>query len=235
MDQPPATAPALLIAVVGCDGAGKSTLTADLARELGRMRPVAVCYLGLGSGDLGRRIKGLPLAGPPLERLLAGKAKRARRAGERMPGPVTALVIFGFSLMRLRRFRRMERLLARGVTVLTDRYPQTEVAGLHDGPGLSAARAGGPFVRRLAARERRMYEAMAERRPDLVIRLDIDAATALARKPDHKPDLLRDKVDAIPLLRFNGARTTALDARAPYAEVRARAVEAVRSVLGTVA
>lgn len=55
--------------------------------------------------------------------------------------------------------------------------------------------------------------------PTPVIRLEIDAGTALARKPDHAVDLRRAKVAAIPRLTFNGARIVNLDATMPYAEV----------------
>jgi thymidylate kinase len=139
--------------------------------------------------------------------------------------------VFGFSLLRLRRFRRVLALRREGVVVITDRYPQTEIAGFYDGPGLSAARAGSRLVGWLAARERRMYEWMASFHPDIVLRLNVDAETALARKPDHKPGLLREKVRVTPLLRFHGARIVDLDARASYADVRRQAFDRVRAVL----
>ena len=56
-----------LIAVVGCDGSGKSTMAAELIAWLGQFRPVGTVYLGLGSGNIGNRIKAWPLIGPPLE------------------------------------------------------------------------------------------------------------------------------------------------------------------------
>ena len=85
-----------LIAIVGCDGSGKSTLSADLLAQLGARYRVASCYLGLGSGDLGERIKRLPLIGAAFEARLARKAAQARSREARIPGLPTALVIFGF-------------------------------------------------------------------------------------------------------------------------------------------
>lgn len=220
-----------LVAIVGCDGAGKSTLSADMRAFLAAERRVECHYLGLGSGELGNRIRQWPLIGPALERKLARKAAQTRNKQEKIPGVLTALVVFGFSLLRLRRFRRVLALRRRGVTVITDRYPQTEVAGFYDGPGLSAARAGGPVVAWLAARERRMYDWMAGFRPDIVLRLNVDADTALRRKPDHKPDLLRAKVEATPLLRFRDARIVDIDAGARYADVRDQALVHIRWML----
>ncbi len=221
-----------LVAVVGCDGSGKSTLVADLLATLASERRVASAYLGLGSGAMGERIRRWPLIGPALERRLASKGRQTRDPGERIPGLGTALVVYALSLGRRRRFDRMMALRRRGVTVLTDRYPQVEVPGFYDGPGLSAASAGSPAVARIAARERRLYEDMARHRPDLVIRLDVDAATASARKPDHDLALIERKVAVTPLLAFGGAPIVDLDAGQPYAAVRRAALDAVRAAIG---
>jgi thymidylate kinase len=105
------------------------------------------------------------------------------------------------------------------------------VPALFEGPGLSAARAESAAVRRLAARERALYEWMASYRPDLVVRLNVDVETALARKPDHKRSLIERKVAVLPQLRFNGAPILDLDGRRPYEEVRAAALEATSRVL----
>lgn len=107
----------------------------------------------------------------------------------------------------------------RGITVITDRYPQIEVPGFYDGPGLSAARPGNRLVAFLARQERRMYERMASVRPDVVIRLYIDAKTAFVRAPDHAIEQLQAKVAVTPLLLFGGASIVDLDARRPYPEV----------------
>jgi thymidylate kinase len=221
-----------LIAIIGCDGSGKSTLSADMRVELSKDGPIETCYLGTGTGDLGERIKHWPLIGAAIERKLVKKATQTRSKDAKIPGLPTALVVFGLSLLRRRRFRRMMALRARGISVITDRFPQTEVAGFYDGPGLSAARAGSRLVAWLAARERDMYLEMASHRPDVVIRLNIDVATAFARKPDHKPDLLARKVAVTPLLRFNDAFIVDLDSRRPYEEVRAKVLDIVRRVIG---
>ncbi len=221
-----------LIAVIGCDGSGKSTLAADLRTRLAaRGRNVAGSYLGLRSGMIGDRIKSMPLFGKRFERYLSKRAGQARDKSGTIPGLPTAVIIYLLSLIRARRFRQMLRLRERGVTIITDRYPQVEFPGFYDGPGLSAARAEGRLVARLAAKEHALYQWMADHVPDLVIRLNIDAETAHARKPDHKIELLKAKVAVTPQLTFNGARIVDLDAKMPYdAEIMA-ASAAVDSVL----
>ena len=221
-----------LVAIVGCDGAGKSTLVVDLRKLLRGRRPVETRYLGLGTGDIGNRIRRWPLIGSRIERALTKKATQTRSKDQRIPGLLTALVVFGFSLLRRWRFQRVLALRRQGVMVITDRYPQIEVPGFYDGPGLSAARAGSSLVAWLAARERRMYVRMASYQPSLVLRLNIDAATAYSRKPDHMLGLLQKKVAATPLLSFGGARIVDLDARASYEEVRRLALQSIADVVG---
>lgn len=212
-----------LIALVGCDGSGKTTLSADLMATFSAEGRVSTCYLGLGSGALGEKLKTFPIIGPLLEQKLARKAKQTRTKGEKIPGGATAIVVYGFSLLRLRRFRRMLRRRRNGVAIITDRYPQVEVAGFYDGPGLSAGRPGSRFVAMLAHRESRMYAWMASFHPTVVIRLNVDADTAHARKPDHTYQLLQQKVDATAQLSFSGAPIIDLDSRQPYVAVRSAA------------
>ena len=205
------------LALIGCDGAGKSTLAAELTERLNRLAPTRSVYLGLGTGDLGRLIGRIPVLGPITERFLTGKAKKAHDgAAKRLPGLATATAMFGFSLLRLRRFRKVLAYRERGIQVVTDRYPQVEVAGTFDGPSLAWTRRGSLLVERLAARERALYEDMSAHRPTLVIRLNVDADTALARKGDHDRAQLERKLAVIPTLRFGGAPIVDVDATLAY-------------------
>lgn len=222
-----------LIAIIGADGSGKSTLAADLVAQLERERPTQHIYLGLGSGPLGQRIAAWPVVGPLLGRIIGKKADRTRDPKDRIPGPVTALVVYWFSTRRKARFDAMMALRRRGVLVITDRYPQTQVPGFYDGPGLSAARATSGFVRWLAAREARLYVEMAAHVPTLVLRLNIDADTALARKPEHGRALVEQKIAITPRLTFGGAPIAEVDATMDYAAEMALARALIDQVLAT--
>ncbi|WP_297831994.1 hypothetical protein, partial [Pseudomonas sp.] len=187
-------------------------------------------YLGLGSGTIGLKIQAWPVIGPILARSLTAKAKQARTKGERIPGPFTALTIYGFATVRMRRFKKMLAMHECAQAVICDRYPQLEVPGFYDGPGLSAARPNGPFTAWLARRELNLYECMVRVRPTLVIRLNIDAQTAYARKPDPDLALISQKVAMTPRLRFNGATMVEIDAGRPIAEVQAKCMQIARQV-----
>jgi hypothetical protein len=220
-----------LIAVVGCDGSGKSTLAADLLRHVRASRRADTVYLGLGSGAMGNRIKAWPLVGPMIEGMLSKRAKQARDPEAKIPGILTAIVLYRLSLKRKAQFERLLALRQSGVTIVTDRYPQVEVPGFYDGPGLSAARAEGWLVKRLSVKEKAIYDWMASHLPTLVIRLNVDVETALKRKPDHAEDLITKKVAVTPLLTFGGAPIVDLDATTDYAEELAAATAAVDRAL----
>lgn len=215
-------------AIIGCDGTGKSTLAADLLLNLHKTGPARRRYLGLVSGETADKIKALPLIGVWLERDLQRKRDRAVDMEKQLPGTGTALIMYLLSLWRAISLLRVMRLSRRGVEIIADRYPQVEFPGFHyDGPGLTVNRTDSWFVRQLALGEQKMYEWMAMHKPALIIRLNIDAESAQARKPDHDINELRDKLSVIPLLKFNGARVHDIDATSPYPEVLESALQAI--------
>jgi thymidylate kinase len=222
-----------VVAVVGCDGSGKTRLAKDLVSCLQQQKqPVERHYMGLVSGETGDKIKQLPFIGIALERYLAVKVRRAQDMKKKLPGTFTAVVMYLFSLWRVLQLYFVKRRAQSGVLVIAERYPQAEVPGFHyDGPGLAVDRSKNWFVRKLAMREQNLYERMARQKPSLVIRLTIDADTAHARKPDHPLAELRDKTEAMPRIKYNDAKIFEIDARLPYDEVLATALDTVQQAV----
>ena len=223
-----------LIAIIGCDGSGKSTVSEEILNWVQGYGPAVAAHLGKQSGNIGRAIAQLPLIGSLLDKFIARKTDSTRAQREKKtPSLLVALIIYAFSLRRLRRFKRMMAQRHQGLIIVTDRYPQLEFPGAYDGTGLSVTAPGNWFVRWLARRERVLYEWMTSYRPDLVIRLNVDLDTACARKPDHRRELLRDKVAITPQLTFNGAPIVEIDSTQPLAQVLAEAKAAVAKTLAT--
>lgn len=221
-----------LIAVVGSDGSGKSTLSADLLAHIQQTRAAESGYLGLGSGEQGRRIGRWPIIGPPLHRFLDGIADKLREPTEPIPGWLAARYALNKSKKRRAKFDALLAQRRAGTVIVTDRYPQLEVPGLHDGPIL----AGVATSKRLAAmqaEERARYAEMAAYKPTLVIRLHVDVDTVMLRKPDHDRALITRKVETVPQLAFNGAPIIDIDATIPYAEELALATAAVDRALAS--
>lgn len=216
---------AIIVAVIGCDGSGKTRLAKDIVSSLMQWRAVERRYMGLVSGETGDQIKQLPVIGKALERFLAAKVRRAQDMKNKLPGTFSAVVMYLFSLWRVRKLRLMMKRAESGVLMIAERYPQAEMPGFHyDGSGLSVDRSINRLVRALARHEQRLYEKMAEQKPSLVIRLAIDADTAYARKPDHPLDELQEKTKKMALIKFNGAHIVEIDATRPYEEVLAAAL-----------
>ncbi|MDF7662514.1 hypothetical protein PUG81_26410 [Erwiniaceae bacterium L1_54_6] len=220
-----------LIAVVGSDGTGKSTLTADLVKNLQKQWVTERRYLGLISGEQGDKIKRLPILGVWLERRLAAKSDKTQRMSNKSPALWAALIMYGFSLWRRSNLHKVRRLAESGVLVISDRYPQAEISGFYyDGPGIGVERAKSKLIKRLAESEQRLYQEMAKFRPELIIRLDIDVETAYSRKPDHSYEELQDKISSMVKLRYNGSRILEIDSRSPYKEVLEKAMKNISAI-----
>lgn len=217
-----------MIAVIGCDGSGKSTLTQALHEWLSASYPTAMCHLGKQSGNMARAIGRLPLFGKKLERTLHKKAKGAQSKGG--PGLVTAIGVYAFAIRQERRFHHMLSLRQAGRLIIADRFPQTEIPASLDGVGLGRARPTG-LIGWLARAEKRKFDRMVAHHPDLILRLNVSLDVAIARKPDHDPDSLALKVADLSHLHFQGAPIVEIDADAPFEDVLANAKSAITNLL----
>ncbi len=225
--------PAPIIAIIGCDGSGKSTVTEHILAWVKRYGPAAKAHLGKQSGNVGRALTRLPLVGGAIDRLLRRNTKKvhARVDANLQPGLLPALVMSAFTVRRWWRFRRMLALRRRGYIIVTDRYPQIAIPGAYDGPSFNLSRQGSRIVQWLARREHALFEWMASYRPDLVLRLNVDLDTACARKPDHRREALRRKIEVTPRLTYNGAPIVDIDANQPLDKVLAEAEAAVAKMM----
>ncbi|EFN8420533.1 dTMP kinase [Escherichia coli] len=224
--------PVRVIAIVGCDGSGKSTLTASLVNELAARMPTEHIYLGQSSGRIGEWISQLPVIGAPCGRYLRSKAAHVHEKPSTPPGNITALVIYLLSCWRAYKFRKMLCKSQQGFLLITDRYPQVEVPGFRfDGPQLAKTTGGNGWIKMLRQRELKLYQWMASYLPVLLIRLGIDEQTAFARKPDHQLAALQEKIAVTPQLTFNGAKILELDGRHPADEILQASLRAIHAAL----
>jgi len=218
--------PPPIIAIVGCDGSGKSTVSEHLIQCVSKYGPVARVHLGKQAGNVGRRLIQLPFLGRSFSKaIVRNKAGVSRKK----PGSLAAFVIMSFVLRRLFRFRRMLALRKRGAIILADRFPQIQIPGAFDGIQLPASVPGKPVITWLAGREYAAFKWMTDHKPDLVIKLNVDLDVACARKPDHRREALAKKIAVTPQLLFEGARIINIDTNQPLADVF-RAAEAAISL-----
>lgn len=206
-----------IIAVVGSDGAGKSTVITDLRRWLSWKADVCSIYFGTNHRWF-RTLRSLllPLTG---KKKISGDAEK-----NRCPEPSTRstfpawLQPFKWVIMarvRLHMLRKTQILSKQGTIVLGDRYPQSEVFGIFDGPSQPNASGLGFLGKWLQQYEHYCYKCMSKIHPDLIIKLVVPLDVALARKPDHSPELIAEKINLTRSLKFGGVTTVEVDASLP--------------------
>lgn len=250
----------VVIAIIGADGSGKSTIVRELTRWLSWKVDVAPIYFGSGNGpmSLPRRSLGLvagvrSAVGRLLRTVVGGDGGHGPRSGRpgpgrqgpnpeaapgrRRPRPIQSLwnALWAWSIAREKRdrLRQARRARARGMVVLCDRFPQSQFIGFNDGPLLSDRLQGSPrWTRALARWEAEVYEMAADTAPDLVVKLIAPVEIAWTRKPERPIESLARRVDAVRALRFPPAtRVVEVDAAQPLESVLAAVKRAVWEVV----
>jgi thymidylate kinase len=222
-----------LIAIIGCDGSGKSTVSEELLVWAHGFGPTAAAHLGKQQGNAGRWFATLPVIGGWFEHFIERKTAtvHSSRGKNKAPDLLPALVMHAFTLRRIWRFRRMMKLRHKGMIIIADRFPQLDFPSAFDGPDMAVGSEGSRFVQWLAQREQKAFEWMTSYRPDLAIRLNVDLDTACARKPDHRREALERKIAITPRLTLNGAKFVEVDANQPLEQVLAAAKVAMAETL----
>jgi hypothetical protein len=205
-----------IIALIGPDGVGKSTQSADLARHFGHRLASCPIYLGSNDGSWMRIRRKLALGRKP--RAVARSAARsgaAQRTGERswLHAHGSALWRLIIALQRMRALRQALRLAKSGVIVIADRWPQILEPGLLDGPSVQPP-ARYRIAQALWRAEQRIYRALARHRPGLMIHLDCDFATSHQRKPgDISAEAFAARLDLMARMRAADGAIVVVDAR----------------------
>jgi O-antigen/teichoic acid export membrane protein/thymidylate kinase len=172
-----------VIAIIGPDASGKSTLVAETTGWLGKVFRVKAAHLGKPPATW---LTLLPsLAWAVLRRLApwlrVGRTQAGSEgSGSRRPGLLFSLRAVLLAWDRRRLARRLSRLAARGWLVVCDRYPSPTV-GAADSARLDAAAALAGWLARL---ENRLYRDVPS--PDLVVRLSAPVAVAVARNQERR-------------------------------------------------
>jgi thymidylate kinase len=208
-----------IIALVGADGAGKSTCVDGLCSWLANDFAVAKVHLGRPPRS------GLTRVITPLLRLMLGLAAprrgASRRANVHSPSRSRVLAVDAVATARDRylAYRRARRLSASGTLVICDRFPLPQLA-LMDAPQVhrvTRASSGSWLDRRLASREQRYYRALTP--PDVLVVLRVDPEIAVTRKPDELPDFVRARWGEIWEVDWQAVPAHVVDASRSISEV----------------
>ncbi len=228
----------LLIALMGCDGSGKSTHLHAVQRWLGSEMDILPIYFGSGDGPASLLRWPLKLVADTLRKSPNYQSSRykvetpstnvetidpasKRRAPTRSRMLAKALWALTLSLEKRGKLRRATAARNRGMVVICDRYPQNQVMGFNDGPLLNAwQNHSSGLLRALARWEGAPYRAAEAYPPDLVIKLDLTAEVAVARKPEMSLEECNRRIAVIEGLAYPAAtQTLLLDATEPLETV----------------
>ncbi|MBR0722542.1 hypothetical protein [Bradyrhizobium manausense] len=211
-----------VVAVIGVDGSGKSTIVATIRQWLGEEMDVIPIYFGTGAGRPSLILWPLKLMVPLITPLFKTKPKGSShgKISDRPPGRLySALMTIWATATAIEKRIKLStahRGARRGLVVVTDRYPQNEIAGFNEGPLMPRLIGIPQWLRRFEANS---YSLAQRLPPDIVIKLVVPPEVCARREPDMDPSVIKQRIAAIPRLAFSGARVVSIDAQQPLPDV----------------
>lgn len=190
-----------VVALLGCDGAGKSTTLAYVKKEFQKKLDVVTVYFGSGDGSssllrkpmklVAKRVGGKGL-GHTVEKEYENKDKISLKA--KMYSFAKVLWAITLAQEKKAKLKKMTKARNASMLVLTDRYPQTEISGFSDGPLLTkySTKTKG-LMKKISEWEYNIYKSAYVNPPDLVIKLMVPTEIAISRKPEMTVDEIENK------------------------------------------
>jgi thymidylate kinase len=223
-----------VIAVVGGDGAGKSTMVQGLSAWLNGPLETRVVHMGKPPRSPANLVVKGSLLLARRTGLVSGWLPNYPTPGEhggQPPGQGWLWWQLVTAADRRKQHRRVRQLAARGNLVVCDRFPLAQVT-LMDGPrtGWVPAERLSPLGRRLVAAERRRYAEITA--PDVLLVLRVDPDIAVARKQGVDPaEFVRPRSAEVFAADWGSTDAVVLDAGRPAEEVLAEARRTVWAAL----
>ena len=226
-----------IIAILGADGAGKSTVNAEIVKGLSSKVDVFPIYLGSGDGTASilrqpliwmrqgfKALKSLKSSGKPS----TGSTKKWY---ERSKVYQLNHILWAITLVfeKQNKLKRINSARERGMVVVCDRYPQSQIPYLNEGPLLTTEhKSSSKLLQALQEWELKSYQKMvATVVPDLVVKLNVSPEVALTRK-SSLPEVIEKKVAGVKAIEFpDRSRIANLDADRSLDEVILKAKHAV--------
>lgn len=220
-----------LIAVIGGDGAGKSTVVERLHAMLSSDLDTRRCHMGKPPWSRLTRALKRPMRKLRTYGLFGETTVPAWADGEdTVHGPAFALWHVLTARDRYLEYRRACRAVARGTVVLCDRFPSPHLR-LMDGPRAGAARGSqrNRLTAHLARLEQRYYDRMMA--PDVLIVLRVSPAVAVARRQGEDDEGVRRRATEVYEADWSGTGALVVDADRSADAVFADIARAVWGVL----
>lgn len=227
----------LIIAFVGVDGAGKSTVSNEISKWFGKIEAKRF-YMGTGDGKttlLASCIKKLIQIhghGTRKSETIKNPQKRNLSSVD-SSSPYSHPIKFLKSYLRVRmissvqknnykKIQRMHRYRLNGGICVLDRWPQVEIPKQNDGPKIIeyAEKWGWPsLLKNKVEKESSHLGIVKIVKPDIIFRLNISLDTCMSRKPEHiDRAFFEKKMHELKQITFQRANIIEIDAEQPYNE-----------------
>lgn len=232
-----------IVAFLGPDGAGKSTVLKEIEKNLNSVMDVQNIYLG--SGDGSSSLLRWPLKFLYKSSLKKGilnrKSKRfdkdgnSYRIGEDKKGSQIRRIAeipwtFTLSKERIKNIRKISRFRSKGYVVITDRYPQMQFPGISDGPRfyLNQSKEKNRINNSLGKIEKESFDLGSLVAPDMIVILKVSSDVAYNRKPEEiELETHENLMKTILSLEFKNSKRIIIDADQPLTKVILDATAAI--------
>lgn len=228
----------LIIAFVGVDGAGKSTVSDEISIWIRKKIECRRFYMGTGEGSL-------PFSAKLIGRVASVGGFLRKKTGENKAHKIVIKTEQkNLSLLKnpksfIHQYLKMQKIISvqrnnfvkiqkmqqyrlnGGISVL-DRWPQMEYVGQNDGPKIVEFKnifGNKKFIKSKINKEIKYLGIVKTIKPDYIFRLNISLDTCMRRKPEHKDSsYYKKKIEDLMNIKFEGSKIIEIDAELPYEE-----------------
>jgi thymidylate kinase len=205
----------LMIAFIGQDGSGKSTVTDEILEWLTWKLDAKKFYLGSGEHYYS------------WQKNFNKKIRNIKNC--KIPAVVSAFLTLSNHISVARKtykyVKQGKRFASNGGIAIYDRYPQTIHFGINDGPKIRfnyLDKIKSPLIKTIAlycARAEESYLSKAEQiMPDIVFKLILPPEISVERKPKENFEIVKKKHEIIKKLSFSQAQVYSIDVTQQYIE-----------------
>ncbi len=221
-----------IIVFIGPDGSGKTTITKKIVSFFSWKLDILHVYLGAGQGSISliRRFLLMLRKKAEANNLIKFKSvtdspeKSVSTNNEKRTGLLYSFAKMCWALLisleKQNKLKKAWMTRNQGIVVICDRYPQAQIMGFNDGPLLSEwLNHKSKLLRSISRWEMRPYKWANRTPPDLVIRLNVNPETSLARDPELSPEFVKRRIKAVNSFKFHQTPVIEIDANKPFDEV----------------
>ncbi len=223
----------LVVAILGCDGAGKSTTLTYVKKEFNKKIDVASIYFGSGDGSCSLFRKPMKLVAKKVGGKGVGHAVEKEYAENKnisLKSRVYSLakVMWALALASEKKTKHKQMVKARnnGLLVLTDRYPQSNMPGASDGPLLSRYQNKTGILKVISDWEKKVYKSFSINPPDLTVKLIVPTDIAITRKPEMTVEEIENKKSIVMGIEIS-EHTAVIDTSRPFEITRGEVMKLI--------